>query len=191
MLTVRPLGPELLPDFLAFFDRDAFADNPKWGSCYCHFPHADHAKVVWHERTGVDNRLASSTLICDGRMQGWLAYADGRPIGWCNAGPRPLIDGLFGEADPEGGRIGAIACFVIAPPWRRKGVASALLNAACEGFAARGLEWAEAYPLTGEQTAAQHHFGPLEMYRHAGFEVHREEADRVCVRKRLEPRAES
>lgn len=34
-LSLRPLGPSLLEDWLAFFDGDAFADHPEWGSCYC------------------------------------------------------------------------------------------------------------------------------------------------------------
>jgi hypothetical protein len=42
---VQPVSPELLPDFLAFFDGEAFADNPKWGFCYCQFSYFDHAKT--------------------------------------------------------------------------------------------------------------------------------------------------
>lgn len=38
-LEIRPLGPERLDDFLRFFDRDAFMDNPFWANCYCMEPH--------------------------------------------------------------------------------------------------------------------------------------------------------
>jgi hypothetical protein len=31
---IRKLCPELLQDFLLFFDGEAFADNPKWGFCW-------------------------------------------------------------------------------------------------------------------------------------------------------------
>lgn len=30
---IWPLAPSRLSDFLAFFDRDAFADNPHWAGC--------------------------------------------------------------------------------------------------------------------------------------------------------------
>jgi hypothetical protein len=35
-------GPDTLPLFLRFFDGDAFADNPKWSSCYCQCYYEDH-----------------------------------------------------------------------------------------------------------------------------------------------------
>lgn len=34
---IRPLTPERRADFLAFFEGEAFADNPAWASCYCYF----------------------------------------------------------------------------------------------------------------------------------------------------------
>ncbi len=36
-LTIRRLTPELKEDFLQYFEGAAFADNPKWKSCYCQF----------------------------------------------------------------------------------------------------------------------------------------------------------
>lgn len=34
-LEIRPLGPHRLDDFLRFFDREGFRDNPFWADCYC------------------------------------------------------------------------------------------------------------------------------------------------------------
>jgi hypothetical protein len=34
---VRELRPELLDDYLRFFDQDAFTDFPEWSGCYCGF----------------------------------------------------------------------------------------------------------------------------------------------------------
>ena len=34
---VRDLTPELLDDYLRFFDKDAFTDFPEWSDCYCGF----------------------------------------------------------------------------------------------------------------------------------------------------------
>jgi hypothetical protein len=82
------LTPERLPDLLRHFEGAAFADNPKWRSCYCQFLYVDHHKVNWMERTGEENRAAACDSIRQGRMQGFLAYRAGQVVGWCNAAPR-------------------------------------------------------------------------------------------------------
>jgi GNAT superfamily N-acetyltransferase len=186
-LDIRPLTPQRLPDFLDFFEQRAFTDNPKWASCYCHFPHADHAAIVWKTRSAVENRAATCERIAAETMTGWLAYADAVAVGWCNAGPRRFIEGLFDTPEPLAERIGAITCFVIAPAFRGQRIATALLAAACEGLRERGFEWAEAYPRADASDAAER--GPLAMYRAAGFDVVKHEAEgALTVRKRLNPR---
>ena len=180
---IRPLTPQRLGDLLNFFEQRAFADHPKWASCYCHFPHADHDNIVWAERTGEQNRAATCQRVADGTMMGWLAYADtgdghgSQAVGWCNAGPRRFIEGMLDEPEPLAAQIGAIACFVVAPEFRGRGVARALLNAACGGLREQGFEWAEAYPRRDVTDAGANHFGPLAMYLAAGFGVHGAEGD--------------
>jgi GNAT superfamily N-acetyltransferase len=180
------LTPELLPDFLAFFEGPAFADNPAWHSCYCQFLCVDHWKVNWPERGAEQNRSQAFERICSNRMQGYLAYLDGRPVGWCSAAPRPMMHAFDDEPDPDAARIGQIGCFVIAKPRRRIGIARMLLDAACEGFRTQGLAFAEATPKSDATSDAQNHFGPLRMYLDAGFSVHRAQADDVIrVRRAL------
>lgn len=183
---VRKLSPELMQDFLNFFDGEAFADNPQWGFCFCQFLYVDHNKVEWAARTLQENRAAACERICARRMEGYLAYRDGMPIGWCNAAPRTMMDSFADEPDPDADRIGEITCFVVAKPHRRSGVATALLHAACAGLKERGMEIAEALPMADASNDAQNHFGPLSMYLAAGFEVHRTDGEgRVFVRRRL------
>ena len=119
-IDIRPLTPQRLADFLDFFEQRAFADNPKWLSCYCHFPHADHATIVWKDRSAAQNRAATCERMAGETMAGWLAYARGPAIGWCNAGPRRFVEGLFDEPEPLSERIGAIAFFMIAPAFAAK-----------------------------------------------------------------------
>jgi GNAT superfamily N-acetyltransferase len=116
-------------------------------------------------------------------MEGYIAYRDGKPIGWCNAAPRTMMDSFADEPDPDASRIGEITCFVVARDHRRSGVATALLNAACDGLKARGLAIAEAIPNPEASSDAQHHFGPLSMYLAAGFQVHRS-GEEGCVHVR-------
>ena len=55
-IDIEPLAPQRLTEFLAFFDGPAFADNPRWASCYCQCFYEDHDQVVWKDRTGAQNR---------------------------------------------------------------------------------------------------------------------------------------
>ena len=185
-IEIRELTPGLLPDFLAFFEGDAFADNPRWASCYCQFLYVDHAKVSWPARTADENRAAACERIGSQRMQGLLAYRDGRPVGWCNAAPRTLMDAFADEPDPDAERLGQITCFVVAKAHRRSGVATALLDAACAMLKRRGMTVAEAMPLAEADSDARAHYGPLRMYLAAGFDVHRTGDDgRTFVRRSL------
>jgi len=189
-LDIRPLVPERLEDFLAYFDGPAFADNPKWRFCYCQYPLVDHTVVRWNERTADENRAAACARIAGGRMQGWLAYRGGEVVGWCHAAPRSAMDAFAAAADPDGERIGRIACFVIARPHRRTGVATRLLAATLDGFRAQGLAFAEATPRRAAESDAEHYTGPLGLYLAAGFTVHGEEpGGSLVVRLSLSPSA--
>jgi len=185
---IRELTPELLDDFLNFFDHDAFADNPAWFGCYCMFFHFTGTYEEWDKRSASENRDAISALIKSGKAHGLLAYRDGRPVGWCHAAPCSVIPRLklypeFRTEDPE--RVGSIVCFVIAKPYRGLGIARRLLDAACEMFTRQGLAFAEAYPRKHTESDADNFRGPLKMYLDDGFTVFRELDRHYIVRRPL------
>lgn len=185
-IEIRALSPDLLQDFLAYFEGDAFADNPRWNSCYCQFPQVNHAKVQWVARTAIENRAAACERICNSRMQGYLAYRNGQVVGWCNAAPRVLLDAFDDEPDPDAVRLGQIVCFVVAKAHRRTGVAKALLEAACAGLKAQGLTIAEALPNPDATDDAEKHYGPFAMFLDAGFLFHHKDDDgTLYVRRSL------
>lgn len=185
-LTIRPLSPNLQTDFLRYFEGSAFADNPRWKSCYCQFLYVDHTKVNWKERTADQNRTAACERLACGRMQGLLAYRGNEVVGWCNAAPRALLDAFSNKPDPDSARLGQITCFVVAKAHRRSGVARALLHAACDMLRRQGLSIAEASPSRTATSDAENHYGPLALYLSAGFVVHRElPGGSVVVRKEL------
>jgi len=187
--TIRELKPELLEDYLSFFDHDAFADNPDWGFCYCRLHHFPHGQRAWCETTAEENREAVIGLVRDGTLRGYLAYLGNKPVGWCNAGPRTRMTTTPDYDEPDAEAIGSIMCFVIAKEHRRKGIARRLLEAACAGFMAQGLTIAEAYVLKGARGDAMNYPGPLSMYLSAGFGRYRECCcdgdDTIVVRKKL------
>jgi GNAT superfamily N-acetyltransferase len=187
-ILIRELSPGLLEDWLAFFDREAFVDNPDWAGCYCQFYHANHAKKDWDERTGEENRSASISLIQRGRLRGHLAYLAGKVIGWCQACPRAWVPNLEGNSDlriDDSERVGSILCFLVAPAYRKSGVGRRLLGAACEGLAGAGLEIAEAYPRRAGESDASNYHGPLSMYLGAGFRPYRTFDNFLVVRRAL------
>lgn len=188
-LLLRDLTPALLPDWLAFFDRDAFADNPDWGGCYCRAMLFEGGMDAWDAACASgENRAAMSARIEAGRVTGLLAYDGERAVGWCQFGARSGFRPLPGRLVPieEPTSVGSIVCFVVAEPYRRKGVATSLLRAACDALARTGLAVAEAYPHRDE---AEHHrfAGPLAMYLAEGFTVAGETPRSLVVRKTLRP----
>jgi len=171
---IQALTPERLDDFLAYFDGDAFAEgNTRWAGCTCYFYHtpADSAEAWVEACKNGSNRAGAAELIRRGQMHGYLAYADGRVVGWCHAAPRHTLPNLgraLGTQLDPGETVGSIVCFNIAAPYRRTGLAGRLLAAACAGFAHLGLSVAEAYPQKAPVSVLSYH-GPLVLYEAAGF----------------------
>ncbi len=186
-IEVRALAPELASDFLKFFDRDAFMDNPDWAGCYCLF--YEYPGDDWERVTAEQSRAAKAELISRGESHGYLAYLDGVPVGWCHAAPRTSLPGLDRvpdfrcEDDPAD--IGAIVCFNVAAPYRRQGLARQLLGTACDGLREDGFAVAEGYPARLAVSDARDYHGRLDMYLDAGFTVHREGERFAIVRKAL------
>jgi len=185
---IRELTPELLDDYLKFFDHDAFADNPAWFGCYCMYYHFSGTDEEWDARTASENRATISDLIRNGQAHGLLAYVCGKPVGWCKAAPRLALPKLNLDRDlqvDDADRVGSIVCFVIAKPYRGRGIARRLLDTACDVLARRELAFTEAYPRKHAESEADNFPGPLKMYLAAGFTIFREVDKRVIVRKPL------
>jgi GNAT superfamily N-acetyltransferase len=171
-ITVHPVTEDRIDDWLQFFDHDGFAGNPDWASCYCLEPHVpatpEHPERAWREkRAAMADRLRSCTTF------GYLAYVGGRPAGWVNASLRSDY-GLYRDVvpnGPEASSVIGVSCFVIAPPFRRHGIASALLDRVIADASARGAGWIEGYPHNmPEEGDAANFRGPRSMYDARGFE---------------------
>lgn len=123
-----------------------------------------------------------------GRSFGYLAYVDGRAAGWVNASKRSdyALFRMEGEDGLDDGDVIGVSCFVIAPPYRRHGLAGALLDRLIADGPDRGASWIEAYPFvqTGEDDAANFR-GSRSLYERRGFEVVEERArQRYTVMRR-------
>jgi ribosomal protein S18 acetylase RimI-like enzyme len=107
--------------------------------------------------------VAAGASIACGEAEGYLAKA-GDPretVGWLHAAPRHKLPHGFErmrveppEVDVPPQEAAIIVCFVIAPAWRRRGVATALLDAALVDLGARGIAVVDAF-LSSPATACR------------------------------------
>lgn len=174
-ITIRPLDPEGCGDWLDFFDHIAFQDHGEWAFCYCLEGHLD--RKTQEEWTNPEERRQKAIeLIQVGEMQGYMAYLGRKVIGWCNINDRENYHYLtemfetigYHPQEPEGTRVKSIFCFLIAPEYRKRGVAQCLLHRVCGDAAKDGYDFVEAYPFADEGYEFPYH-GTIRMYEHNGF----------------------
>ncbi|NVM18467.1 MAG: GNAT family N-acetyltransferase [Candidatus Lokiarchaeota archaeon] len=187
-LIVKPLRPDLLEDFLNFFDNIAFSDNPEWGVCYCQFYHFAGNIEHWKKATKEQNRNAAKTLITEENMNGFLAFIDNEPVGWCNVNSKDVYEKIPINSESEDnleGSLASIVCFLIAPAQRKKGIARKLLKHAIKRLKEAGFDWIEVYPRKGDLSDAHSYHGPESLFDSEGFIVVEEDEHFLLMRKRL------
>lgn len=172
-IAVHPVTEDRLDDWAAFFDHDAFVGTPQWAACYCLEPHNyDPAVGEPHDVPHWSvNRDAMLQRLRTGGTVGYLAYVDGRAAGWVNASMRSDY-ALFREGEASDADVIGVSCFIIAPPYRRHGLAAALLDRVIADAPARGATAIEGYPFNGSPEGDAKNFrGPRSLYDERGFEI--------------------
>lgn len=128
----------------------------------------------WTDRTEEENRALREQLPFDG----YLAYVDGRPAGWCQVGPRDRLQKLVRQyglpPDPE---VWAVSCMMILPAHRGQGVASTLLSEVLKDLGGRGVRRVQAFPKRKDDPWT----GPESMFVGAGFRVVRDDPERPVL----------
>jgi GNAT superfamily N-acetyltransferase len=120
---------------------------------------------------------------------GVLAYADDEPVGWCAVAPKPAYPRLLASrlAGDQTDGVWAVTCFVVVVGSRRRGVATALLDAAVALARGNGAMAVEGYPVDhtarASVSSAALYRGTVTLFRAAGFtEVERPTPDRAVMR---------
>lgn len=183
VIRVEKLMPDKKGDFFDFFDNRAFSDHGEWAGCYCLESHLRSENNVeflpdGREVKREDRKAVAGELIDSGVMTGYLLYDGETPVGWCNAGDKstfgPLIyNETFKTDEPEKGRIMAVYCIDIAPEYRGRGLASAVLARVIADAGDAGYGFVEGYPFTDTAFAYQYR-GPRRLYEKHGFALCRE-----------------
>ena len=192
-LSIKPLSPDLAEDYVQFFDVTPHDDRTNKAElpCYCITWRSDDSYVSDNRHwfpTREERREHAIEYVKTGCLQGYLAYCDGKVVGWCNAtadcqgGVNYLRSYWPIEEYCEDIKIKSVFCFVIAPEVQRKGVATKLLARVCQDAADDGYDFVEGYVNT---KYVDDHFGPPALYEKCGFTKVSEKDGKAVMRKGL------
>ncbi|HBR31389.1 MAG TPA: hypothetical protein DD733_04840 [Clostridiales bacterium] len=194
-LEIKPLKPELSADYFDFFENRAFTDDSPY-RCYCQVYQMskEQYQVVYENVDDVDlgyiSREVAERQIESGILKGYLAFIDGVVIGWCNSNDRanypvePVYDDTPFYAPAEK-REKAVVCFEIAPEYRGKGVATALLQRVINDAKAEGYSAVVGFPAVRNERYEWDFSGPVRLYEKLGFIKVAEENNIATMRKEL------
>ncbi len=177
---------------------DTFADveatlGSNGGSvgCWCMF-----WRLTNQEATGTtadSNRRTLNALVDSGDRPGLVLYADGTPAGWVSVGPRDdfhRIARTKGLEYPTEADVWSIVCVYVPREQRGRGYSRRLIEAAVRTAGDGSARIVESYPLADPTQGRRSGMssGTIEMYREAGFTIHREPpTGRRMVMRRATP----
>lgn len=193
-ITIKPLGPGILDDYLYFFDTIAFVDNREWEGCYCVFYHHDKNVEDWIARSKKENRDMAITLVDQGVLKGFLVYDNEDPIAWCNVNDKDLfsfdknLNNVYGDNDDT---VISIVCFLVSHKYRRRGISTMLLKRIIDHYRLSGKKYLEAYPFKHAVRDSENYHGPLDLYLKNGFSIDKEYDEYFIVRYDLSGGRES
>jgi ribosomal protein S18 acetylase RimI-like enzyme len=191
---IRQLTPNLVEDYIRFFDTEDHSDEIPDHKCYCVcWASDDHRGNSDKMSSAEKRRELARVYVMKGLIKGYLAYEGDRVIGWVNANDksqcrysiswlRNLKDVSFHPLKDE--KFLSVFCFTIAKAYRRQGLATKLLEAVINDAKKRGYKYVEAYPKK-KMSALDAFEGPLNMYKKFQFFVDKDYGDFLLVRKEL------
>lgn len=195
-IIIRRLTPDLAEDYVRFFDGTPHDQHVDEHKCYC---------VCWSnvDDEGTDfstvqkRREIAKQFVTENHIQDYLAYQGDNVVGWCNANTktdclrcvswRYFMAYVPVENPASGLRVKSVFCFVIAPEFKRQGIASKLLKRVCDDAFLDGFDIVEAYPYTESAQVSSDFGGYIEMYEKQGFKLTVDSEKGQVLRKRLKP----
>ncbi|MHA1528913.1 MAG: GNAT family N-acetyltransferase [Alphaproteobacteria bacterium] len=185
-IATHPLTPDRWADFETLMGPRGGAEG-----CWCMLWRRSAA--AWRDGRGEANRRAMAARVRGGdRPPGLIAMTGGAPAGWISVAPREEFprmanSRIVGPVDDV--PVWSVSCFFIKPGNRGKGIATALLTAACDFAAGHGAGVVEGYPIDplGQRYANAFAWtGLMRVFEKAGFtEVARRSEKRPLMRKQL------
>ena len=126
---------------------------------------------------GEGNKLKFHNLVKAGKPIGILAFSSNMPIGWCSVSPResfPRLENSRLLKRIDSNPVWSVTCLFMRKDFRRSGLSSELINAACNNAFKQGAVTIEAYPILPKKNNMPDVFawtGFANAYKSAGFET--------------------
>ena len=130
--------------------------------------------AAYRKRARATNKAAFREIVFNGPPPGLIAFHESLAVGWCQLTPRdalPWLDRTWRLRRVDDMPVWSISCFYIRKGYRRRGVTSALIEAALHVAKAAGASILEAYPLDAELTPSASGTGYASTFLRAGFEI--------------------
>ena len=175
-MVIKELTSSQMDDWFEFFDNRAFADHEDWNGCYCTAFYSPRPEE--YGSPSKKRRDYAKWLIETGRMKGYLAYENGKIVGWVNTNDKrqfPRLSELMQDDD----KVLSIVCFIVEKEHRRKGIAQKLLKRIMKDAKDKGFSIIEAYPKKKASSEFGTWNGPYEMYIKNGFDDYKIENTNV------------
>ena len=181
-LQFHPVTPDRWKDF-----EKLFGSNGACAGCWCMWWRL--SRKEFYRKQYAENKRAIKKIILAGQKPGILAYANGKPVGWCAIQPREAYSSLERSnvlKRVDDSPVWSVTCFYVARGYRHQGLAAQLLKAAIRLARQRGAKIIEGYPIDsgGEKKNTVSIFtGLASTFTEAGFvEVERRSPTRPIMR---------
>ncbi|WOO35603.1 GNAT family N-acetyltransferase [Anaerocolumna sp. AGMB13020] len=193
-IEIRKLTPDLAEEYVNFFDVTPHDDNVEEHKCYC---------VCWCNDDYISKDLSTAEkrrelafqYVKGNNLQGYLAYSDGKVVGWCNANTKSdclkcaswqrFMSYVPLEESDTDIKVKSVFCFMIASEKKRQGIATLLLERVCQDAEQDGFHFVEAYPYKESSYQSSDFGGYFELYNKLGFQVVLETEQGLVMRKKL------
>jgi GNAT superfamily N-acetyltransferase len=165
-LSVRALTPALWPAI-----EDLFADSPICERCWCMYWRSGPA---YRTRPSRSNKAAFRKIVKDGPPPGLIAFDGGLAVGWCQLGPGGAPPQLAREwrlKSVDDQPVWSISCLYVRKSHRRRGVSTALVEAALKIAKRAKAPALEAYPFDRALSPSSTSTGFASTFAQLGFEI--------------------
>jgi GNAT superfamily N-acetyltransferase len=190
-IAVYPATAERWPDV-----EQLFGPRGAYAGCWCMFWRLD--RKAFKALKGDGTKAVLQEMTCENKVPGFLAYQDGRAVGWCSAGPRENYAALensriLQRVDDQ--PVWSVVCFFVDKAGRGRGVMNALLRGVVNYAGQQDSRIVEGYPidmqhpkLAGQKLASYAgYMGIASVYRDVGFvEVGRASETQLIMRYLVE-----
>ena len=165
-MIIKAMKHENVSDWFDFFDNRAFADHQDWKGCYCTGPFMPRLKEFKSKSTR--RKEYAKWLVENSMMKGYLAYENGKVIGWCNVNMKSAFP-KYDDMSEESENVLSIACFTVEKEHRGKGITQKILDRIIKDAKEEGIRIIEAYPRKKAITEYGNFHDAYSMYEMNGF----------------------